>query len=92
MVNLVISNGETANKGIQMGPWQRNGDDGFRVFSGSLRVRSDSMLFHATLCSGLGKVVCMEACVGGGPTQHSFRARLRSASISGEVKHRDILR
>jgi len=40
VVDLVIGNGEIANKGIQMGPWQRNGDDRFRVFSGSLRVRS----------------------------------------------------
>jgi hypothetical protein len=38
---------------------------------------------------GLGKVVYMEVCVKGGPTQHSFRAWPRSASTSGEVVHRD---
>jgi hypothetical protein len=40
-MDLVIGNGEIANKRIQMGPWQRKCDDRFRVLSGSSRVRSE---------------------------------------------------
>ena len=67
--SLVIGNRGITNKVIQMEPWQRNG---MIVFSGSLRVRSESMLFHSILCFGLGKVVYTEACVRCGPTQQFF--------------------
>jgi hypothetical protein len=73
----VLAMGKSQTKGFR---WALAKDDRFRMFSGSLRVRSESILFHAILCFGLGKVVCMEACVRGSPTRHSFalgRARHR---------------